>query len=489
MKQTLKQGLGLILAILMLISLVSPAAAVEPIADGATVAVEPTNIATIPRGTWIVIEAGDLGAGNAPHWGTTPPAGWVRHAPATGNITAIRREFGAGTAWSSIPAFPLPTNVPNLLAHHSWTVARPTSGTLTENFVTRATWVRGNNITFNAGTGATWSSIPSGWSGTVGGTTITRTVNSNVNWNTVAWPTASNLSRANHTPTIPTRPTGTVGESPQTSWTATWAYVPAPRSLTFHAGTGATWTSVPSGWTRSADHTQLTRNVNSGVAWSTVAWPTASNLSRANHTPTIPARPTGNVARSGGTVIWTADWMPYPETEITVDVDEEGNVNITVGPEQDYDISVEDGNIVITFPDAEPGDDITVNFPDGDWDYDIGVDEDGNVTVTITPPPGYEVVGTHPELELRPVPEATGGFTVVYNANDGIGTVPVDENTYQRDDVVRTLPSSLTRANHLQVGWRINCPREGAFVALGSTFLIQYHTTLYAEWTFIGLGQ
>ena len=91
--------------------------------------------------------------------------------------------------------------------------------------------------------------------------------------------------------------------------TAQWAQM---RTLTFNAGTGATWASAPSGWVRNANNTQITRSVAAGTAWNTITWPTISNLSRAGHMPTIPARPGGNVPATGGMVSWAVTWTHIP---------------------------------------------------------------------------------------------------------------------------------------------------------------------------------
>jgi len=45
---------------------------------------------------------------------------------------------------------------------------------------------------------------------TANATTLRRTVTLGANWNTISWPTASHVSRANFTPTIPAGPTGTI---------------------------------------------------------------------------------------------------------------------------------------------------------------------------------------------------------------------------------------------------------------------------------------
>lgn len=83
---------------------------------------------------------------------------------------------------------------------------------------------------------------------------------------------------------------------------------------------------------------------------------------------------------------------------ITVEVDEDHNVTVTVNPEdEDIEVSLdENGNIVITLPadeDAEDELDLTVftNLPEG-WAYTVAEDEDGNVIITITPPAGHRVI-------------------------------------------------------------------------------------------------
>ena len=77
--------------------------------------------------------------------------------------------------------------------------------------------------------------------------------------------------------------------------------------------------------------------------------------------------------------------------EITVEVDEDGAITVVIYPDSDYILSAEDGNLVITLPDADEGTVINVDLPD-DWTYAVEEDEDGNVIVILTPPTGYEVV-------------------------------------------------------------------------------------------------
>ncbi|MCL2843535.1 MAG: DUF1343 domain-containing protein [Oscillospiraceae bacterium] len=93
-----------------------------------------------------------------------------------------------------------------------------------------------------------------------------------------------------------------------------------------------------------------------------------------------------------------------PDVEIEVEV-EDGNVTINVDPDGNYTISTDgNGNMVITLPDAEPDDDISISLPDN-WVSTPGTDGAGNVIVTITPPAGYEVA-EHPagsgNLVVRP---------------------------------------------------------------------------------------
>ena len=82
-----------------------------------------------------------------------------------------------------------------------------------------------------------------------------------------------------------------------------------------------------------------------------------------------------------------------PNRDITVDVDDEGEVTVTLPPifeDTDYDYTVnEDGTITIVItpgPDDDfDGDDITVNLPPN-WDYEVIEEDDGTFTVIITPP-------------------------------------------------------------------------------------------------------
>ncbi|MCL2842702.1 MAG: S-layer homology domain-containing protein [Oscillospiraceae bacterium] len=80
--------------------------------------------------------------------------------------------------------------------------------------------------------------------------------------------------------------------------------------------------------------------------------------------------------------------LPPTGIEITVDV-EDGNITVTV--DGNYDLSAEDGNLVITLPDVDSEYTIRLNLPEG-WTYEQGVDENSNVIIIITPPEGSEII-------------------------------------------------------------------------------------------------
>jgi hypothetical protein len=141
-----------------------------------------------------------------------------------------------------------------------------------------------------------------------------------------------------------------------------------------------------------------------------------------------------------------------PDFVVDVDVDNEGNVTVTVTPDDNYDVSVDNGNIIVTLPDAEPGDDIQVNLPPGGgWTSTPGTDGDGNVIITITPPPGYEVVEQPPgsgNIVLRPT---TVFFTVIFDPNGGQPPVPDPQEVAQ--GALATNPGAMERVNHIFLGW------------------------------------
>ncbi|MCL2409338.1 MAG: InlB B-repeat-containing protein [Oscillospiraceae bacterium] len=109
-----------------------------------------------------------LNAGTNAHWGTTAPSGWVRHTPATGNITAIRQSVAVGAA---MPTFPQPTNAPANHTFNAWNPVRPaTMPSGSGNWSSTAQWRPAANtvtITLNANGGTVYPSptsivVPSG---------------------------------------------------------------------------------------------------------------------------------------------------------------------------------------------------------------------------------------------------------------------------------------------------------------------------------------
>ena len=76
-------------------------------------------------------------------------------------------------------------------------------------------------------------------------------------------------------------------------------------------------------------------------------------------------------------------------------------------------------------------------------------------------------------------------FTVSYDANAGIGTVPVDPNNYQYDATVTVLPNSgLTRQEYKFFGWCMDIYGSGTIYKPGDTFNMPFaNVTLYAIWT------
>jgi uncharacterized protein (TIGR02145 family)/uncharacterized repeat protein (TIGR02543 family) len=76
-------------------------------------------------------------------------------------------------------------------------------------------------------------------------------------------------------------------------------------------------------------------------------------------------------------------------------------------------------------------------------------------------------------------------YRVVYNANSGIGSVPVDNNEYQNGQLVTLLakPSGLTRQYYDFIGWNTASNGTGTNRLPGTTFQIgSKNDTLYANW-------
>ena len=71
--------------------------------------------------------------------------------------------------------------------------------------------------------------------------------------------------------------------------------------------------------------------------------------------------------------------------------------------------------------------------------------------------------------------------TIIFNANDGLGTVPTAISTYV--GVANTIPSnSLTRTGYTFNGWNTASDGSGTAYATGSTITPSGDVTLYAQW-------
>ena len=168
-----------------------------------------------------------------------------------------------------------------------------------------------------------------------------------------------------------------------------------------------------------------------------------------------------------------------PDFIVDVDVDNEGNVTVTVTPDDNYDVSVDNGNIIVTLPDAEPGDDIQVNLPPGGgWTSTPGTDGDGNVIITITPPPGYEVVEQPPgsgNIVLRPT---TVFFTVIFDLAGGTMAAPSTQEVAQGQLATAPTPPP-TRGEDIFLGWFYGADTT----PFDFTTPINASGTLTARWT------
>ena len=195
----------------------------------------PTGTATVTlHARWVAdtqTHTITLDAGTNGTWGPVPP-GWTPSSDAT----YITRTVADGTAWATI-AFPEPTAV-GAFRHTDWTPAHPTTGNIGANFTSTAQWVEDvqtRTLTFDAGAGGSWTSIPYRWNGTIGERLITLDMPIGSNWTSIPWPEAGNVTRSGHTPVIPPRPTGTLSATCSTTWAVTWTVTaPATRQVRFN---------------------------------------------------------------------------------------------------------------------------------------------------------------------------------------------------------------------------------------------------------------
>jgi len=77
-------------------------------------------------------------------------------------------------------------------------------------------------------------------------------------------------------------------------------------------------------------------------------------------------------------------------------------------------------------------------------------------------------------------------YTVTYDANDGTGSVPVDETEYDNGThntvTVLDKPNNLAKENYTFAGWNTKANGTGETYTAGQTFEISKNTTLYAKW-------
>ena len=171
------------------------------------------------------------------------------------------------------------------------------------------------------------------------------------------------------------------------------------------------------------------------------------------------------------TALWGRDGrVGDVEINIVVDVDEDGEVTVTVDPDDiEYDVEVEDGNIIVTFPGNPDSDDITVNLPNDDWDYTI-CDEGDETIVTIIPPPGDSVV----EYPCDDVPGDTVMFlyhTVTFNLNGGTysgSTANVTRQVRHGSAIAGDAIPTPTRVGYNFVGWE---PALPATITASATYV------------------
>lgn len=74
-------------------------------------------------------------------------------------------------------------------------------------------------------------------------------------------------------------------------------------------------------------------------------------------------------------------------------------------------------------------------------------------------------------------------YTVTYDANGGTGTVPTDDNEYEKDDEVTVLGHDNISKEHFEFSqWNTKADGEGNGYDEDQTFEISANTTLYAIW-------
>ena len=158
-------------------------------------------------------------------------------------------------------------------------------------------------------------------------------------------------------------------------------------------------------------------------------------------------------------------------TSIVIDVEycDDGEVDVTVNlPPGDYNVNVGgDNTIVVTIPD-EDYEDVTVNLPGLGWTHQPGEDSEGNLIITITPPPGYYVVEEEDEHGNPILDENGNPNIVIYHTvrflpgANGTFAAPAEEftMTVRRGTVVTAddVPAATANAGFSRVGWSPSDP-------------------------------
>ena len=91
-----------------------------------------------------------------------------------------------------------------------------------------------------------------------------------------------------------------------------------------------------------------------------------------------------------------------------------------------------------------------------------------------------------PPFNLTDSLEAAHSYTVSYNPNGGIGSVPVDSNHYYQggDVTVQGNTGNLSQTGHTFAGWNTSADGSGSSYVAGAIFIMgSANVTLYAEWT------
>lgn len=84
---------------------------------------------------------------------------------------------------------------------------------------------------------------------------------------------------------------------------------------------------------------------------------------------------------------------------------------------------------------------------------------------------------------LNQLPPIVTNLKVLYDANEGIGSVPVDSNDYHENEEAITKSNTLTRDGYKFVGWNTTKNGDGVTIAPGNLFNIgDSNKTLYAKW-------